>query len=198
MSERHSGQIPVVTRADRERLHQHRGFCVWLTGLSGAGKTTLARLLAGDLHGRGVHTYVLDGDDVRSGLNRDLGFDEEDRLENVRRIAHVARMFVEAGTVVIVAVISPYRASRQEARSLIGADSFVEVFVDCPLSVCQQRDPKGLYARVAAGQLSGMTGMAAPYEAPLRPDLHVTTADIPLAECAERLYQFVLPQLRVP
>ncbi len=154
---------------------------VWLTGLSGAGKTTLARETQQRLLALGRLCTVLDGDDLRAGLCRDLGFSDVDRVENIRRVAHVARLFVDAGAVVIVALISPFCTERRMARSLFAENEFLEVFVDAPLSVCVERDPKGLYARALAGELSDFTGIGSRYEAPECPDLHLdTTAASPV------------------
>jgi adenylylsulfate kinase len=168
-------QEASVTRADRERLARHRGCTIWFTGLSGSGKSTLAHALERELWVRGVRTYVLDGDNIRCGLNADLGFALDDRRENVRRIGEVAKLFTDAGVVVAAALISPYRSDRDGVRRMIGPDDFVEVFVDAPLQVCEQRDPKGLYARARAGQLDAFTGISAPYEPPDAPDIVIRT-----------------------
>jgi bifunctional enzyme CysN/CysC len=168
-----------VSRAERWATRDVRGATVWFTGLSGSGKSTIASLVAVELTKRGVLTYTLDGDNVRHGLNGDLGFSAEDRTENVRRVAEVARLFADAGIVALVPIISPYRAGREHARDLheaAGLD-FVEVFVDAPLDVCEARDPKGLYAKARAGELTGFTGVDDPYEPPLSPELVVTSAD---------------------
>jgi bifunctional enzyme CysN/CysC len=163
----------VVDRAARERLNGHRGRVVWLTGLSGSGKSTIADAVERDLHAQGVRTFVLDGDNVRHGLNKDLGFTAEDRAENVRRVAEVARLMVEAGTVVVVALVSPFRADRRAARDLFDPGDFVEVFVRTPVEVCAARDPKGLYAKAASGELPNLTGVGQDYEEPLSPELVV-------------------------
>ncbi|MCU0263567.1 MAG: adenylyl-sulfate kinase [Candidatus Nanopelagicales bacterium] len=163
----------VVDRAARERLNGHRGRVIWLTGLSGSGKSTIADAAERDLHAQGVRTFVLDGDNVRHGLNKDLGFTSEDRAENVRRVAEVARLMVQAGTVVIVALVSPFRGDRRAARDLFEPGDFVEVFVRTPVEVCAARDPKGLYAKAATGELPNLTGVGQDYEEPLSPDLVV-------------------------
>ncbi|MDY0390578.1 MAG: adenylyl-sulfate kinase [Desulfobulbus oligotrophicus] len=162
-------QALSITRQDRERLNRHRGKVIWLTGLSGAGKSTLANRLEKQLYASGRRTYVLDGDNIRQGLNRDLGFTEAARVENIRRVAEVARLMMDAGLVVITAFISPFRAERRMARELIGAENFVEVFVDTPLEVCEKRDPKGLYQKARDGRLPNMTGIDSPYEPPDNP-----------------------------
>ena len=168
-----------VSRAERWATRDVRGATVWFTGLSGSGKSTIASLVAVELTKRGVLTYTLDGDNVRHGLNGDLGFSAEDRTENVRRVAEVARLFADAGIVALVPIISPYRAGREHARDLheaAGLD-FVEVFVDAPLDVCEARDPKGLYAKARAGEVRGFTGVDDPYEPPLAPELVVASSD---------------------
>lgn len=161
--------------------------CYWLTGLSGAGKSTLAHRFHDGLQRQGVRAYVLDGDRLRTGLNRDLGFSRADRAENVRRIAEVARLMVDAGLVVLVGVISPYREQRELARSLFAPGTFFEVFVDTPLQVCMARDPKGLYRRALAGELPGMTGIDDPYEAPQAADLVIASGETAPQQCCDQL-----------
>ena len=161
--------------------------CVWLTGLSGAGKSTLANVLQSTLHAQGRHVYVLDGDNLRHGLNRNLGFTTADRVENVRRVAEVARLMVDAGLIVIVSLISPFRAERQLARELFAAGDFIEVFVDAPLAECERRDPKGLYAKARRGELQNFTGIDSAYEPPQAPELHLHTANTSLADSAARI-----------
>jgi len=164
---------------------------VWLTGLSGSGKTTMATELERRLRGQGQRVFVLDGDKVRQGLCSDLGFSAEDRKENIRRIAEVARLFADAGLICIVAFISPYRADRARARSLLPSGRFVEVYLNAPLEVCERRDPKGLYARARAGQIQAFTGISAPYEPPLEPELELRTDKLTIEECASLLVQKV-------
>jgi adenylylsulfate kinase len=166
----------TVTRADRESLGGHRGCTIWMTGLSGSGKSTLAVALEKELWNRGVRAYVLDGDNVRHGLNHDLGFSPEDRAENIRRIGEVAKLFTDAGIVNITAFISPYRSDRDRVRAIMSDGDFIEVFVDCPLEICEQRDPKGLYKKARAGQIQEFTGISAPYESPLAPEVTLNTA----------------------
>jgi bifunctional enzyme CysN/CysC len=162
---------------------------VWLTGLSGSGKSTIANLLEKRLYAMGKHTYVLDGDNVRHGLNRDLGFTEVDRVENLRRVAEVARLMVDAGLVVIVSFISPFRTEREWARSLFEPGEFTEVFVDTSLAECEQRDVKGLYAKARAGELKNFTGIDSPYEVPEAPELHLHTSQLKPEACVEKLIQ---------
>lgn len=163
-----------IVREDRERLNGHKSKVIWFTGLSGAGKSTLANALEKELHAHGKRSYILDGDNVRLGLNKDLGFTNADRVENIRRVAEVAKLMMDAGLIVMTAFISPFRTEREMARQLIGAENFIEVFVDTPLEVCEQRDPKGLYKLARNGQLSNMTGIYSPYEAPIAPHLVFT------------------------
>jgi len=167
----------AVTRADREQLNGHRGCTVWLTGLSGSGKSTIAVALEKDLWARGVRAYILDGDNIRHGLNKNLGFSPADRTENIRRIGEVAKLFTEAGMVALTAFISPYRADRDQVRAMMQPGDFIEVFVDCPVETCEQRDVKGLYKKARAGEIPEFTGISAPYEAPLKPELTIRTGD---------------------
>ncbi|MCA9653599.1 MAG: adenylyl-sulfate kinase [Myxococcales bacterium] len=158
---------------DRERLHGFGGALVWFTGLSGAGKSTVANLVDRKLHAKGRHSVLLDGDLVRTGLCADLSFSPSDRAENVRRIGEVGRLFAQTGVLALVAVIAPYNRDRQRARERMRDGRFVEVFVDAPLSVCEERDPKGLYAKARAGEITDFTGVDAPYEAPQQPEVHL-------------------------
>ncbi|MDI9276959.1 adenylyl-sulfate kinase [Pantoea sp. EABMAA-21] len=162
-----------VTREEREQQHGHQGVVLWFTGLSGSGKSTVAGALEQALHRAGVSTYLLDGDNVRHGLCRDLGFSDDDRKENIRRVGEVAKLMVDAGLVVLTAFISPHRTERQMVRDLLGTGQFVEVFVDTPLAVCEARDPKGLYKKARAGELRNFTGIDSVYEAPDAPEIHL-------------------------
>jgi bifunctional enzyme CysN/CysC len=159
-----------ITRKDREVLKAQQGKVIWFTGLSGSGKSTLANALEYALHRAGKHTYILDGDNIRHGLNKDLGFSDADRVENIRRIAEVARLMADAGLIVITAFISPFKREREMARELIGTENFLEVYVSTPLTICEQRDPKGLYKKARSGELPNMTGISSPYEAPEHPE----------------------------
>ncbi len=171
-----------IDRQARETLNGHAGKVLWFTGLSGSGKSTIANALEVELHGRGLHTYILDGDNIRQGLNRDLGFTDTDRVENIRRIAEVAKLMMDAGLIVMTSFISPFRRERDLARELIGPDNFIEIFVDTPLEVCEQRDVKGLYKKAREGKIPNMTGVNSPYEAPLAADITIRTQETPLAE----------------
>jgi adenylylsulfate kinase len=179
-----------VTRKEIESLHGHKGATIWFTGLSASGKSTLANAVAYALYKRGVHTFVLDGDNVRHGLNKDLGFTPDDRVENVRRIGEVAKLFTAAGIINMAAFISPYEIDREIARAL-QPDTFFLVHCDAPVEVCEARDPKGVYKRARAGQIKGFTGVDAPYEAPAHPDLRVDTAKMPVEACVDAVLRFL-------
>ncbi len=176
----------AVTRADREKQHGHLGAVLWFTGLSGSGKSTVAGALEQALHALGVSTYLLDGDNVRHGLCSDLGFTDDDRRENIRRVGEVAKLMVDAGQVVLTAFISPHRAERDMVRELLQEGKFIEVFVDTPLSVCEARDPKGLYKKARAGELKNFTGIDSEYQPPEAPDVHLE---------GEQLVTHLVPQL---
>ena len=176
--------VGEVDRAARTRTHGHRGAVLWFTGLSGSGKSTIAHRVESRLIERGVFAYVLDGDNIRHGLNGDLGFSPEEREENIRRVGEVARLFADAGAVVLSAFISPYRRDRDRVRGLLEQGEFVEVFVDTPIEVCEARDPKGLYKKARAGEISNFTGIDAPYEAPQAPEVHLDTDTLSVDEAA--------------
>ena len=188
----------AVTRADREKLDGHRGCTVWLTGLSGSGKSTIAVELEKRLWHRGVRAFILDGDNIRHGLNKNLGFSPEDRTENIRRIGEVAKLFTEAGMVAITAFISPYRADRDQVRAIMQPGDFVEVLVDCPIEVCEQRDVKGLYQKARAGQIKEFTGISAPYEPPVRPELTIRTAAQSVEDSATQIVAHLEKQGLIP
>lgn len=180
----HDGHVQIE---DRNRLLGQRPLTIWLTGLSASGKSTLAFALERRLVDVGRACYVLDGDNIRHGLNKDLGFSHQDRTENIRRIAEVARLMNNAGLIVITAFISPYRDDRRLAREIVGAERFVEVYISTPIETCEGRDPKGMYKRARAGQLSGFTGVNDPYEPPETPDLTIDTSIASPADCARRV-----------
>ncbi len=184
-------QALTINQAARAAIKAQTPRCVWFTGLSGAGKSTIANALEKRLHVAGRHTALLDGDNVRHGLNRDLGFTEADRVENIRRIAEVAKLMVEAGLIVLVSFISPYRAERRMARELFAAGEFIEVFVDAPLVTCEARDAKGLYAKARRGELKNFTGIDSEYQPPDAPELHLDTAAMTAEECATRLIELL-------
>ncbi len=165
--------------------------CIWMTGLPGSGKSTLSNLLDQALNGLGKKTFLLDGDNVRHGLNRDLGFSAADRAENIRRVGEVAKLMTEAGLIVIVSFISPYRADRATARALFGADEFIEVFVDASLEACEQRDPKGLYAKARRGELHDLTGVGGPYEIPENAEIHLRSDRATAPDCVETMIEYL-------
>ncbi|MBS9781975.1 MAG: adenylyl-sulfate kinase [Gammaproteobacteria bacterium] len=164
-----------ITRTEREKQNQHKGKCIWLTGLSGSGKSTLANLLEIELHKKGYKTYVLDGDNIRLGLNKDLGFSDTDRQENIRRVAEVTKLFVDAGIIVLSAFITPFEKDRRQIKEVIGKDDVVQIFVDCPLEICEQREIKGLYAKARNGEIKNFTGIDSPFETPENSDLVIHT-----------------------
>lgn len=181
-----------VNRQRREAINRHRGLTIWFTGLSGSGKSTISVALEERLTNMGCRTYRLDGDNVRTGLNRDLSFTPEDRIENIRRIGEVAKLFRDAGIINLTAFISPYRRDREMARALSNEQDFVEVFVDAPLDVCEERDPKGLYKKARAGSIPNFTGISAPYEAPENAEVHLHTADKDVAGCVDQLVKYLI------
>lgn len=182
----------AVTREDRERLKGHRGFTLWYTGISASGKSTLAVATERVLHEKGYHTYILDGDNIRHGLNKNLGFSPEDRTENIRRIGEVAGLFRDCGIINLIAFISPYRRDRDEARALGHKGDFIEVLVDCPLEICESRDPKGAYKKAREGIIKEFTGISAPYEAPENPEIHLRTDKITVSECVENILDYLV------
>lgn len=177
----------TVTRARREAQNGHRGAIIWFTGLSGAGKSTLAHAVEEELYQRGCRTYVLDGDNVRHGLCGDLGFSAQDRVENIRRIGEMAKLFMEAGVIVLTAFISPFRADREHVRGMVEHGDFIEIYCDSPLEVCEQRDVKGMYKKARAGQIAEFTGISSPYEAPENPELTVKTGEEELDPCVQQV-----------
>lgn len=185
-----------IKRSDRKQHKGHGSCVVWFTGLSGSGKSTIANEVEQQLFRQGLHCYSLDGDNIRSGLNRDLGFSPEDRKENIRRIAEVAKLMADAGIITLAAFISPKQSDRETVKEIIGATDFVEIFVDTPLQVCEERDVKGLYKKARKGEIPEFTGISAPYEAPLKPDLVVKTETEPLQEAAARIVSFLSKKLK--
>ena len=181
----------AITRNDRRRLNGHPGFTIWFTGLSGSGKSTLAVASEEALYERGFHTYILDGDNVRHGLNKDLGFSPADREENIRRLGEVAKILRDCAIVNLVAFISPYRKARRMAGSLSEDGSFVEVFVDCPVEVCEKRDPKGAYQKARQGIIKSFTGINAPYEPPVKPEIHLRTDQLSVGECVHQIMSYL-------
>jgi adenylylsulfate kinase len=181
----------TVTRERREFLNGHRAGAVWLTGLSGSGKSTLAHAVEERLHSLGCRTFVFDGDNVRHGLCSDLGFSPEERSENLRRIAEMVKLFLDAGIIALCAFISPMREDRERVKALVGVDDFLEIYCDCSLEICEQRDVKGFYQKARAGIIKNYTGISAPYQEPEHPDLRLETGVVPLPECVEKVMQLL-------
>lgn len=186
----------MLDRQAKESLLGQRGLVVWFYGLSGSGKSTLALALERELHARGRLTQVLDGDNIRTGLNRNLGFSDEDREENIRRIAEVARLFLHAGVITLASFITPRQAYRDAARQIVGPEDFLDVFVDCPFETCEARDVKGLYAKAKAGKVAQFTGKDSGFERPVAPDIHLDTDALTEEQALEQLLQAVLPRIQ--
>ena len=185
-----------VGRQDRRMANGHNSFLVFFTGLSGSGKSTICNALETKLFNEGIRTYVLDGDNIRKGINRNLGFSPEDRTENIRRIGEIANLFVDAGIVTLAAFVAPYEKDRNEIRALVGSDNYVEVFVNTPLEVCEARDVKGLYARARKGEIPNMTGISAPYEVPARPEVELHFG-LSIPEAVEKVYKAIQNKLKL-
>lgn len=181
----------AITREHRQQLSRHRGIVLWFTGLSGAGKSTLAHAVEEKLYSVDCRTFVLDGDNVRYGLCGDLGFSPEDRAENIRRVGEVAKLFVEAGVIVLTAFISPYKSDRARVRNILQHGDFVEIYCDTPIEVCEQRDVKGLYKKARSGMIGNFTGISSPYEAPVNPELTLPTGTMTLDQCVEQVLQLL-------
>lgn len=181
-----------VTKSDRERQAGNKGVCLWFTGLSGSGKSTIAQAVQNILYEKGYRTYVLDGDNIRHGLNRDLGFSPEDRNENIRRIGEVAKLFVDAAIIVSTAFISPYRADRDQVRKILDDGEFIEIYVEADLKTCEERDPKGLYKKARTGEIKEFTGISAPYEAPEKPEIVInTTQEADIVVNADKVVKYL-------
>ena len=181
-----------VSIDDRRELNKYKSCVIWFTGLSAAGKSTLANALNEKFHTMHIHGYVLDGDNIRHGLNKDLGFKPEDRKENIRRIGEVAKLLVDAGLIAITAFISPYRGDRHQARDLVREDEFIEVYVKCDLAECERRDPKGIYKKARAGIIKDFTGISAPYEEPAKPEIIIDTTKSSVDECVQKLLGYLI------
>jgi adenylylsulfate kinase len=180
-----------ITKADRRKRNGHHSFVLWFTGLSASGKSTIANRVAERLFSKGTQNYVLDGDNIRFGLNKDLGFSDEDRTENIRRIGEVAKLLVDSGTIVLTAFISPFQADRDRARALLEQGEFIEVFVHCPVEECEKRDPKGLYSKARKGEIKEFTGINSPYEEPQHPELVVHTHVNTIDECVDQIVAYL-------
>lgn len=180
-----------LTKEDRRNLNNHQSFVLWFTGLSGSGKSTVANAVASKLHELSARTYVLDGDNIRHGLNKDLGFSDNDRKENIRRIGEVSKLFVDSGQVVLTAFISPFQEDRALVRGLLDENEFIEVFVKCPIEECEVRDPKGLYEKARQGIIPEFTGISSPYEEPTQPELTIETNKFSVEECVEQVISYL-------
>ncbi|MDX2360040.1 MAG: adenylyl-sulfate kinase [Crocinitomicaceae bacterium] len=196
MSDNTVKQFFIVDRSQRRNNKGHSSFLIWFTGLSGSGKSTIANEVEKVLFTSGIDTYTLDGDNVRQGLNKDLSFNEEDRTENIRRIAEVANLMVDAGTVVLAAFISPFEKDRQSIRAIVGPENYFEVYVSTPISTCEKRDVKGLYAKARKGEISSFTGIDSPYEEPLTPDVRINTADTSVEEATQIILKKIEQKLK--
>jgi adenylyl-sulfate kinase len=186
-----------VSKEQREQLMQQRAKLIWFTGLSGSGKSTLAVQLEAQLFARGFKTYLLDGDNIRTGLNKDLSFTDDGRVENIRRIGEVSKLLLDSGVIVLSAFISPFKADREQVKTIVGSLNYMEVFVDTPLEVCEQRDVKGLYKKARAGEVKNFTGIDSPYERPESADLVIKTETLTVEQSVERLLNFVLPKISI-
>ena len=180
-----------TTKSQREVLHGHKAYLLWFTGLSGSGKSTLANLVEIELHKKGISTYILDGDNIRQGINKDLSFAPEDRTENIRRIAEISNLMLDAGVVTFAAFVSPYSKDREAVKQIVGPDNFIEIFVNTSLEQCVRRDVKGLYKKARAGEIKNLTGISAPYQAPINPDVEVVTDDQTIQESIAIIMQFL-------
>jgi adenylylsulfate kinase len=188
-----SSKHELISREDKEKLLNQKGVCLWLTGLSGSGKTTIGKTISKKLHKKGIITQVLDGDNIRTGINNNLSFSEEDRLENIRITSEIGKLFVESGIVTICCLVSPTKKMREKAKSIIGASDFYEIYIATNLPECKKRDTKGLYEKAIRGEIKNFTGISAPYEKPNSPNLVVPTENISIEESSEILYNFAIP-----
>ena len=186
-----------VSVNERRMKNQHNSFLIWFTGLSGSGKSTIANAVESMLHEQGVKTYTLDGDNIRSGINSDLSFSPEDRTENIRRIAEVSKLMIDAGLVVLAAFVSPYKKDRENIRKTVTSVNFVEVFVNTSLEECERRDVKGLYKKARSGEIKNMTGISAPYEAPETPDVEIKTEELDIAAAAQKVVEVITEKLKI-
>ena len=186
-----------TTKIQREELHGHKAYLLWFTGLSGSGKSTLANLVEIALHNQGLSTYILDGDNIRQGINKDLSFAPQDRSENIRRIAEISNLMIDAGVITLAAFVSPYIKDREEVQQIVGTDNFIEIFVNTSLEECERRDVKGLYKKARSGEIKNMTGISAPYQAPVHPDLEIITDCQPIEESVEIIINFINNKLKI-
>jgi adenylylsulfate kinase len=180
-----------ITKSQRETLHGHKAYLLWFTGLSGSGKSTLANLIEMELHKKELSTYILDGDNVRQGINKDLSFAPKDRSENIRRIAEISNLMLDAGAIILAAFVSPYKKDREVVKQIVGPDKFIEIYVNTSLAECERRDVKGLYKKARAGEIKNMTGISAPYQAPTHPDLEINTDGQTIQQSVAVIMQFL-------
>ena len=185
-----------ITKNQRVDKHGHKTYLIWFTGLSGSGKSTLADFVEIAMHNQGLSTFILDGDNIRKGINKDLSFSPEDRTENIRRIAEISNLMLEAGVITLAAFVSPYLKDRESVKNIVGADNFIEIYVNTSLEVCELRDVKGLYKKARSGEIKNMTGISAPYEAPVDPDLEVITDEQPIEESVKTILEFINKKLK--
>ena len=185
-----------TTKSQRELLHGHKAYLLWFTGLSGSGKSTLANLVEIELHKKGVSTYILDGDNIRQGINKDLGFSPHDRTENIRRIAEISNLMLDAGVVTLAAFVSPYSKDREAVKQVVGIDNVIEIYVNTSLAACENRDVKGLYKKARAGEIKNMTGVSAPYQPPIHPDLEVVTDGQPIEKSIKTILEYIHTKLK--
>lgn len=186
-----------ISKDDRLKRNTHNSFLIWFTGLSGSGKSTIANQLEVSLYNKGISTYVLDGDNIRLGLNKDLTFSQQDRQENIRRISEVANLMIDAGIVVLAAFVSPYKKDRENIRKVVKDINFVEVYINASLEVCEQRDVKGLYKKARAGEIKNLTGLNAPYEAPDNPDIEINTDELSIELSVTKILELIIPKLEL-
>ncbi len=187
----------VISKTDRRELLAQNSAIIWFSGLSGSGKSSIAGKVEEMLNESGFLTYLLDGDNIRTGLNKDLGFGADARAENIRRIGEVSKLFVDAGVIVLAAFISPSKKDRQMVRSLVGRNEYIEVFINCPVEICEQRDPKGLYKKARAGEISDFTGISAPFDVPESPDIEIRSDQMNIGEAAEKIVRLIKPKIEL-
>ena len=190
----HSYQI---NKKDRNKLNRHRSFLIWFTGLSGSGKSTIANALEAKLFEKNISTYALDGDNIRKGINKDLTFSAEDRTENIRRIAEISNLFVDAGIVVLAAFVSPYKKDREDIKKIVGLDNFIEIYINTPIEECERRDVKGLYRKARLGEIKDFTGVNAPYEAPDSPDIEINTEQLSVKQSVSKIMKVINQKLKI-
>ncbi len=185
-----------ISVKDRREQNKHNSFVLWFTGLSGAGKSTIANALETEMYKRGIHTYCLDGDNVRNGLNKDLTFKPKDRIENIRRVAEITKLLIDSGIVVLATFISPYKSNRDTIKSIVGKDNYVEIYINTSLEECERRDVKGLYKKARKGEITNMTGVTAPFEPPESPNIEINTETETVSESVKRILEYISPKLQ--